>query len=264
MNIGLLLTRNEEDMIEEMLHANAPYVDTIFALDGSSDGTERILKGHPKVERLLRDEEVALGGRVRDFHRQTLLEAAQERYGFGHWFTLMHGDEIFHSDPRAVIAAAERQGAQRVNWAVMQFFLHPNDAPDPGKPVQERLRWYSPFWVEIRQFRGGKRTAYPPGQHGKVIPDGVGWRPYSKMPLLKHYPYRSPAQMQARLKDIETRGFSGTPPDTTIYRERYSPEYRFACRFSGDFGPLEPERQGNLLTMMWRWKCYVRPQRRGG
>ena len=260
VNIGLLLTYNEADVIEEMMAHNRRSVDTVFVLDGSSDGTDHILTQYPEVELILKDEQVAPGGRVRDFHRQALLEVAQTRYGYGHWFTLMHGDELFHDDPRIVIERAEKQGASFVNWAALQFFMHTSDEPlDLGLPLQQRLRWYSPFWVEVRQFKGGRNTCYRPGEHGRVLPRHVGWRPYSKMPLLKHYPYRSPEQMTKRLESQQTRGFSGTAPRPEIYRDRYAPEYRSARHFDGDFGDLELDKQGNLLTMLWRWKRLVRP-----
>lgn len=267
MHIGLLMTYNERDVIEEMMAANRDAVDTIFALDGSDDGTTEILAADPKVELLLRDEDVAPGARVRDHHRQALLDAAHERYGHGHWFTLMHGDEIFHDDPRAIAEAAQRQGAARVNWAAMQFFLHDDDEVgfDPSLTLQERVRWYSPFWVEVRQFRSGPRTRYPQ-RHGVVVPDGVGWRPYHKMPILKHYPFRSREQTAARLEAMRSRGFSGTATsgdagsvEGSVFRPRYGDAYRRALRFDGDFGVCELPRQGNLVSMVWRWKRWVRP-----
>ncbi len=266
MNIGLLMTYNERDVIEEMMAVNRDCVDTVFALDGSDDGTTEVLAADPKVELLLRDEDVAPGSRVRDYHRQALLDAAHERYGYGHWFTLMHGDEIFHDDPRSIAERAERQGARRVNWAAMQFFLHPEDAAgfDPGSSVQERVRWYSPFWVEVRQFRSSRRTRYG-RRHGVVVPDGVGWRPFHMMPIFKHYPFRSPEQIKARLETMRARGFSGTGTgeregsvEGQVFRARYGDAYRRALRFDGDFGVCELPRQGNLLTMTWRWKRWVR------
>ena len=258
MNIGLLLTYNEADFIEEMMETNRGAVDAIFVLDGSTDGTDRILRQYPEVEVVLRDERVAPEG-VRDFHRQLLLDAARQRYGMDHWYTLMHGDEIFHDDPRDVIRAADRMGAHRVNWAVMQFFLRPDEpSPDPRRSIQDQLRWYSPFWVEIRQFRDRHGVGYREGEHGRVVPHGVGWIPYWKMPILKHYPYRSHAQAARRRRVAAERGFSGTPDAEGADGLTYAPEYRRARRFEGDFGELERSRQGNLLTMMWRWKRWTR------
>lgn len=253
------MTYNEADIIEEMMRHNRGMVDTIFVLDGSDDGTDRLLQGFPEVELILKDADVAPGARVRDHHRQALLDAARERHGHGHWFTLMHGDEFFHDDARAVAEAAHKQGAARVNWAAMQFFMHESDEPlDVSLPVQQRLTWYSPFWVEIRQFRDDPRAAYRAGEHGRVFPRGVGWRPYSRMPIVKHYPYRDPDQMRARLQTMESRGFSGTAAETAVYRPTYAQEYKVARRFEGDFGELETDRQGGLLRMMWRWRRWVR------
>lgn len=253
------MTYNEADIIEEMMAHNRHSVDAIFVLDGSDDGTAELLANYEEVKQVFKDSEVAPNERVRDYHRQVLLDAAVAHYGYDHWFTLMHGDEFFHDDPREVIEKAERQGAKRVNWAAMQFFLHPSDDPvNVSLPVQERLRWYSPFWVELRQFKGSKTMHYKLGKHGQVIPEGIGWQPYFKMPILKHYPYRSPEQMQKRLNAMKTRGFSGTATETAIFRERYSPEYKQVREFKGDFAELELDRQGNLLTMLWRWNRWVK------
>ncbi|MEM7735220.1 MAG: glycosyltransferase family 2 protein [Deinococcota bacterium] len=258
LNIGLLMTYNIADMIDEMMDANRHAVDAIFVLDGSTDGTAEKLAAYSEVKHIFHDDEVVTPPeRVRDYHRQVLLEAAQSTYGHGHWYTLMHGDEIFYDNPREVIAAAERQGASRVNWAAMQFFLHTSDEATWSKKahlgVQDRLRWYSPFWVEIRQFKASAKTHYPKGQHGKVIPASVGWRPYSKMPIFKHYTYRSPQQVQQR---TQQQGMPGTTSlSSGIYRDRYAPEYREARYFSGDFGEFE---DANLLTMLWRWRRLVK------
>jgi hypothetical protein len=258
MNIGLLMTYNERDIIEEMMEANRQSVDTIFVLDGSDDGTDDLLKQYKEVELILKDRDVTTG-RVRDYHRQALLTAAHERYGTGHWFTLMHGDEIFHDNPRKIAEQADKQGASRVNWAAMQFFMHTSDEPlDTTKPVQERLRYYSPFWLEVRQFKSSARTHYKDGVHGRVIPEGVGWRPYSKVPIYKHYSYRTPEQMRRRLEGMTQRGFSGAKLSPQIYRQTFSEEYKEARKFNGDFGEFELAKQGNLLTMMYRWKRLVR------
>lgn len=258
MNIGLLMTHNEVDMIDEMMAANAKHVDTIFVLDGSSDGTAERLKAYPQVELILKDEEVTKGAKVQDYHRQALLDAAHKRYGVGHWFTLMHGDEIFHDDPRDIIEKAEKQGAKRVNWAAMQFFMHLSDEPlNMNLGVQQRLTWYSPFWVEIRQFKSNKKTRYAK-KHGQVIPEGVGWQPYSKMPLFKHYSFRSPEQLKARLERIQTTSFSGEMLSAQIYRESYDTAYKKAYKFEGDFGDFELDKQANLLTMMMRWRRLVK------
>ena len=256
MNIGLLLTYNETDIIDEMMHANRHTVDAIFVLDGSTDDTPEKLAQYSEVHTILRDADVLKPSeKLRDYHRQVLLEAARAAFGTGHWYTLMHGDEIFHHNPKRVIEHADKQGAQRVNWAAMQFFLHTSDkGKNTDNDVQAKVRWYSPFWLEIRQFKDQPGVHYPRGQHGKVIPTGVGWKPYSHVPIFKHYPYRSPEQMAARMA-ASSRGFSATASHTSIFRDRYAPEYRQACYFEDDFGHFE---NMHLLTALWRWRRLVK------
>ena len=277
MNIGLLLTYNETDIIDEMMQSNRHAVDAVFVLDGSTDDTPKKLVQYPEVHTILRDADVLeTGEKLRDYHRQVLLEAARATFGTGHWYTLMHGDEIFFDNPKTIIEQADKQGAKRVNWAAMQFFLHTSDKTkyeqaditavnetkvnetkvnktEFNKDVQTRVRWYSPFWLEIRQFKDDPGVHYPVGQHGKVIPAGVGWKPYNRVPIFKHYPYRSPQQMMDRL-GASSRGFSGTPAHTAIFRDRYAPEYRQACYFEDDFGHFE---NMHLLTALWRWRRLV-------
>jgi hypothetical protein len=264
MNIGLLLTYNEADIIDEMMQNNRHTVDAIFVLDGSTDDTPEKLAQYPEVHTILRDEDVLTASeKLRDYHRQVLLEVARASFGMGHWYTLMHGDEIFHHNPRRVLEHADKQGAKRVNWAAMQFFLHTSDAityeqmtyeqPDINDSVQTRVRWYSPFWLEIRQFKDDMGVHYPLGQHGKVIPAGVGWKPYSRVPIFKHYPYRNPEQMHKRLA-ASSRGFSGTASHASLFRDRYAPEYRHAYYFEDGFGHFE---NMHLLTALWRWRRLV-------
>lgn len=264
LHIGLLMTYNEADVLPQMLEHTSPYVDAIFALDGSSDATLEILRACPKVEGLLFDRDVAQGGRVRDHHRQALLSSARAKYGTGHWYSLLHADELMHDDPRAVIEAAERQGAGFVNWLAMQFFLHPDDADlydargQPLEPsVQRRVTWYSPFWVEVRQFLDApqfawQKVAYRDGEHGRVYPRGTRWKPFSKMPVLKHYPYRSPAQVTAKSQDS---GFSVAHSQSrAVFTQTAGSIYRSARKLehpvTPDFREFELKRQKSLLETM--------------
>ena len=274
LHIGLLMTYNEADVLPEMLEHTSPLVDAIFALDGSSDATPEILRACPKLEGLYFDRDVVGGGRVRDHHRAVLLKAARAKYGTGHWYSLLHADEFTHDDPRAVIEAAEREGAGFVNWLAMQFFLHPDDAElyDAGglplEPnVERRVTWYSPFWVEVRQFLdvrqfAWQRVNYRDGEHGRVFPRGTRWKPFSKMPVLKHYPYRSPVQVSAKSQDS---GFSVAHSQSkAVFTQTAGSIYRTARRLetplTPDFMEFELSNQKSLVqTMMAQRKLLRKP-----
>jgi hypothetical protein len=259
-HLGLLLTHNEIDVIEEYLEATLPYFDGVFALDHSDDGTFDVLSSYPKVLRIFRQNEVAPQG-ICDADRQILLDAARKAFGPGHWYALLHADEFFYHNPRIVAEQAEAEGAHWVNWIALQFFFHPQDQDRPLweiPSVQDRLQWYSPLWVEVRQFRDRPQAAYRPGEHRRVIPRGIGWRPYSKAPVLFHYPYRSPDQFAAKRKNP---GFSDSFNDPELFRPTFQPAYRRAYSRAQGLGPFEhPQPLWRLL--FWRWR-YLDPRRLG-
>jgi glycosyltransferase involved in cell wall biosynthesis len=271
LNIGLLMTYNEADVLPEMLEAVSNEVDAIYALDGSSDETTAILRAHPLVTKLFRDADVVQSGKTRDFHRQALLEAARADHGAGHWYTLLHADEFPHDSPRRIIVHAEREGAGFVNWMAMQFFLHVKDTAlydASGQPleasVQERVRWYSPFWIEVRQFLDTpqfpwQNVAYKNDEHGRVKPHGTLWKPLSKMPIFKHYAFRSPAQIIAKQHNPGFSAVHGSHQD--MFSETAQPIYRTAHCLENplhpDFGEFEMDRQGSLLQTFLKQKTLV-------
>ena len=202
-NIGLMLTRNEEDVIDEVMAANKKYFDKIMVLDGSDDRTEEIVRSYDCVKYFLKDKEIIdrlPNRKFEDGARQFLLEKAQEMYPVEGWFTLLHGDEVWHDDPNWVANEAEKARAEKVNWDVMNFFLHPSDKErDLGaiKSVQERVLWYCPGYLEIRQFRNKPGIYYDLGQRNNTLPHGIGWQIYKHFPVYKHYPYRSVSRRAA-------------------------------------------------------------------
>jgi Glycosyl transferase family 2 len=275
LNIGLLLSFNEADVLPQMLAAHESEIDVIYALDGSTDETTNILRQHPLIDKILLDKDVAQNAPVRDFHRQALLEVARQRHGYGHWYTLLHADEFFHDSPRAVIRAAEETGAGMVNWMSMQFFLHLSDTHlynEAGIPIdqdiQKRITWYSPFWIEVRQFLDvqqffWQKVAYKQGQHARVHPHGHRLKPFWKMPILKHYTYRSPAQILG--KNLQP-GLSASTLQQAVFRTTAQDIYKYGIQLKNplqpDFGRLELAHQKSLLHTFLLQKSYL--QRRTG
>jgi glycosyltransferase involved in cell wall biosynthesis len=271
LNIGLLLTYNEADVLPEMLEAVRSEIDIIYALDGSSDQTPEILQADPLVKTVLFDQDVAPKQKIRDYHRQALLDLARAEHGLGHWYTLLHADEFFHDSPRKIIQQAELEKAGFVNWMSMQFFLHLQDQglyDQNGQPllpkVQQRIRWYSPFWIEVRQFLdlpqfGFGKVAYR-RQHLHPAPHGIGWKPFSKMPILKHYSYRSPWQMNA--KKINSGMSEANWHNANVFRETAEPLYRYAYQLENttkpDFAEFELQKQKTLLHLFLKFKQLTR------
>lgn len=210
-NIGIMMTRNEADVIDEVMTELKKYFTQILVLDGSSDGTDEIIRSYDNVKYFIKDSELPYEGRVKDGARQFLLSKAQEMFGYDGWFTILHGDEIFYDNPNKIIELAESQKAERVNWQPMNFYLHESDKHRDLlsiKSVQERVLWYSPAqFLEIRQFKNKKGIFYNKNRHSVVVPDGVGVLPLLYFPIYKHYPCRSPLQMIEKNKEGKKIGF---------------------------------------------------------
>lgn len=261
-----MITCNEEDCIEEVMNEYIKYFDKILVLDGSTDGTEEIIRSYSQVKYFLKDKEILdklPGRKLKDGARQFLLEKAQEMYGYGGWFTLLHGDEIFHDDPNRVAEEAEKAKAEKVNWYAMNFFLHTSDKerdPQSIESLQERVCWYCPGPIEIRQFRNKEGIYYLLSRHSNVLPCGIGWRIYKYFPIYKHYFYRSPEQIFKKKKQHEQSGFSvsyGSFEDRKDCFLPILPGYKVARRFDGSFHEFEIKNQGSLFNRWLRAHRYM-------
>ncbi|NQT30493.1 MAG: hypothetical protein HQ596_07960 [Candidatus Saganbacteria bacterium] len=265
-HIGLLMTSNEVDCIKEVMDEHIKYFDKILVLDGSSDGTEKIIRSYPQVKYFLKDRDIIdklPNRKFEDGARHFLLSKAQEMYGYGGWITLLHGDEIFHNNPVEMAERADKQGADKINWYAMNFFLHSSDKErnlEAIKSVQERVTWYCPGFLEIRSFRNKKGVHYDIGQFHRVLPEGLGWKIYKQFPIYKHYPYRSVKQMLAKKRLNERSGFSITWRNVADGDHCFVdilPNYKVARKFDGSFHEFELEEQGSLLRRWLRAHHYV-------
>jgi hypothetical protein len=265
-NIGLMLTHNEEDVIEEVMEVNKKYFDTILVLDGSDDKTEQIVRSYDCVKYFLKDKEILdklPQHKFEDGARQFLLEKAQALYPVEGWFTLLHGDEIWHDDPGWVAQEAEKARAEKVNWYVMNFFLHSSDIGrelEAIKSVQQRVLWYCPGYLEIRSFRNKAGIRYDLSQRHNVLPHGIGWQIYKHFPIYKHYPYRSVSQMMKKKEQNLATGFSVSYSRFQSVDDCFVdilPNYKMARKYDGSFHEFEIKNQGSLLRRWLRGNKYL-------
>lgn len=265
-NIGLLVTRDEEDVIAEVMDVNKKYFDKILVLDGSSDRTEEILRSYDAVKLVIKDKDIIdklPNRKFEDGARQFLLEKAQAMYPVEGWFTLLHGDEIWHDDPNWVASRAEEAGAEKVNWYAMNFFLHTSDKGrdlEAIRSVQERVQWYCPGFLEIRQFKNKPGIYYDLAQRHDVTPKGIGWKIYKHFPVYKHYPFRSVSQMMKKKGQNLQSGFSETYGRFAGEDDCFVdilPNYKIARKFEGSFHEFEIKNQGSLFRRWLRAHRYI-------
>lgn len=147
------------------------------------------------------------------------------------------------------------------NFISMQFFLHRSDQNhlDPALPLEKRILWYCPGFIEIRQFRNRKGIAYDLHQHTQLFPQGLNRKVNSKFPIFKHYPHRSPQQVLKKIEQTHKTQFGGAyskPEIKDIYLECL-PRYKQARRFDGNFHEFELSQQKPLwwrMLMQWKYR----------
>ncbi|MEM7142433.1 MAG: glycosyltransferase family 2 protein [Actinomycetota bacterium] len=207
--IGLLMIRDEDDILADSLAVATRWFDRILVLDGTGPGparerTDAILAATPEVVVHLRDED--LDHPVRDGARQYLLAEARARYGTGHWIGVLHGDEFLDQDPRPMLASRNPRRDPSIRVRLAHTFLHTDDrdgwADRADLEVRDRvqhLMW--PGVPEARFFFDAGDRDFAVGHHGKVIPTSLRNGPLVDGYVITQYNERDPEQLAARADD---------------------------------------------------------------
>ena len=240
--VGLLLTKNEEAIVEEVIRKNEMHFDAIYALDGSSDNTPNVLETFPKIKKILFEKDFNID-RIKDGVRQVVLNEIKLSESFENtWITLLHGDEIFYHNPRKVAEDADRTGCDKVNWFAMQYFLHTSDQPAWQElsqlSLEDRVTWYSTNenpWVEFRQFKLYKDSNFDLYAHSFLQPSNLPKNWYSKMPIYKHYKAYDP---NVSLDKKDRWGMQGSSIFVDIYKDTIG-NFSQSHKFAGNFGKWE-------------------------
>ncbi len=234
--IGLLMVADEDDILERTLEHNLQFVDWFYVLDGSKNPKRRGHMDWPfKCQGAWRDEDLPRGypEQPTDGYRQFLLQKAIADWGPDNYFLLLHGDEMWTTDPRD-IATREADG-----WVMPLPFFFPREGEewqDDVHPV-DQLKWaLGPGWPELRMFRGGPDVRYDTAQHFNVTPAGLTRLTHVDAPIL-HYPYRSPENQRARAARHVATGFDPdnyahiTDGDNVYWTDQMIARYRTRPQF---------------------------------
>jgi len=206
----ICLVRNEADVIEPCLEEAAQWAARIYVYDGAStDGTWDRVQAM-KSDRIIpwRSDDARFREGLRALVFEDFRRDAQE----GDWWCQLNGDEVYVEDPRAFLQRVPAH--EHVVWGLnVQYYLTPEDvagAPFAGdfRTDRDRIRYYKAACAEPRFFRYRQRLVWRdtdawPEHLGLIHPTPLRFR---------HYPYRSPQQIQTRLdvrRDSRARGFEG-------------------------------------------------------
>lgn len=200
---GICLVKNEEDIVAESLNKAAQWCDCIFVYDtGSSDRTWAVVKA---LAREKPDNIFAFRQRDQPFSDEIRAEVFNERRDLaedGDWWCRLDADEIYIDNPRGFLTGVPSAYNVVHNLSLQYYFTEEDERAwleNPQQmnatPVEARMRYYVCNHSEARFFRYRRRlqwlTGPWPRHMGLVYPARI---------RLKHFQYRSPAQIARRLQ----------------------------------------------------------------
>lgn len=198
--IGLLMVADENDILERTLEHNSQWFDAFYVLDGSTDTaeSERVCRANPKCWGYRQDKDLPrppYTERTLCGYRKFIHDMAVIDHGFGHWFMVLHADELWTQDPRDITRNTSFDG-----FVYRLPFFFPRDGEGWEYDIHpiDQLHWnLGPGWPEFRLFRGGPTVAYRPQQEFSACPTGIRKVAVADA-TISHYPYRSPEVQRSR------------------------------------------------------------------
>lgn len=242
--IGLMLSKDEADMLPESLGHLAGWFDAIYVLEGTrSEGglsaSRSVYEDLSVVQGVFLDQQVSAEARNRDGCRQILLDAARTDHGVDNWIVILHGDEVIQQDPRLLLSTLNPTYAPSLRVRVVHHFLHTELEASwenlAGLPVRRRVdtvMW--PGVPETRFFFDRGIRDYLPDQHSQVVPRSFRVGPLIEGYVIHQFNYRTPEQALARAADRIERGWQSThyqrlQAEQSVYTESlYQPDLESA------------------------------------
>lgn len=212
---GICIVRNEADVIADCLKAASNWCDYIYVLDnGSTDGTWGVVQAlAQQIPAVVpwKSERTPFSDALRAGVYREFRSASQP----GDWWCRLDADEFYIDDPRVFLQRIDDR--YDVVWtANFSYYFTDKDAdrysasPElygDDVPVEEKIRYYVNHWSEPRFVR---------------FRDGIVWNEDEGFPAFvytspaypvrmwqKHFPYRSPRQIERRLADRQEAMGSG-------------------------------------------------------
>jgi hypothetical protein len=210
--VGLLMMRNDHDILPQVLDCNMPHFEAVYVLDGSDDHDHTLAilaRFADKLAGVYRDSDLPPDYHQppRDGARQFLLDKIKADIGDDGWIFCLHSDEMFYDvSPERMVLVAEERNCDLISIRNVHFFLHTSQKDDyhydPRVPVMEQIKFACfPGFRERRAFKNRPHIRYDINRHSGIVPFGLTRELRSSF-AVRHYLYRSPEQM---LKSIDDR-----------------------------------------------------------
>ena len=207
---SIALVKNEADIVRYCLEEALKWSDFIYVYDGAStDGTLEILRSMQSDRIILFKSD---GCVFRESLRADVFNAYRHLAREGDWWCQLNVDEFYVDDPRVFLSTVPP--SCHVVWGlIIQYYLTPQDLDkidfsQRAEKLLPQIRYYKVDCAERRFFRYRSRLIWP---DDSAWPKHLGLA-HKELIRFRHYPYRSPQQIQMRLdvrRDNRARGFCG-------------------------------------------------------
>jgi hypothetical protein len=207
--VGLLIMREENDILLEYLLHITQYIDRIYVLDGSDDWEtgHAICKRFKEVVWYKRDVDVIQSGErktdgIRGFVWEAIkADSMSHRY---EWVAVLHPDEFWLDDHRHMLKVLDPH-IDNVHVVSIHGFIHKGQEPlwefKPKQSIFDKTCWgmHSETHKEARFFRNRHDLKYNTNAHSRTTPLNCKGDYYAETKLLQ-CTYRNKEQVLTRLK----------------------------------------------------------------
>jgi len=203
---GLMLLRDEEDIIGECLDHLLTWIDALYIMDlGSTDQTWEIVQEYARQdERVVpfMHEPIIYGDNLRSVH----FNRFRDRFEAGDWIMKIDADEFYPTPPPEFVRECVRESESAVflQWYFFRITDREVAAYESGetdlhedrkRSIQDRRRYF-----QIAEYSEPRMFRYRPSMrwHAENYhPYNAGFVARRCIPIL-HYPHRDPVQLQRR------------------------------------------------------------------
>ena len=251
MLFGVCFVKNEEDIIADSITHAAQFCSKVFVVDNAStDRTWEIVRGHD-LENLV--PVCSKDFIFCDYLRLRFMESRKGELGLDNWWYIFDADEFLLEEPFDAMAQAEEEGADCIAVEVINFVVTKDEvreAQENGRQETWRDRKHYVLYASgpVKFF---KNTSYLDYGGYAIMPFGL-IKECSKRLLMKHYPYRSLAQLEKRIhtrygnREFESECRRGTDLEDYAIDPATVPELRRwheekGVDLTGGFGRVSPQ-----------------------
>ena len=210
---GLMLLRDEIDIIVQNLTHLLSWIDSLYILDmGSVDGTWEIVQDFARKDARIVpffSEPIVYDDNLRSM----IFNQYREKFDAGDWVMKIDADEFYHVAPPRFVAERLRplDTAVHLQWYFFRLTTQESQDYETGKvdveedrkrPIEDRRRHYKiSTYAEPRMFRYRRSMRWP---HNASFPFNAGFVARERIPI-RHYPHRDPRQMERRFPPVAPR-----------------------------------------------------------